>query len=78
MKVNAVIDRQKFNDLLKVHKWSIVDFHELLRKEGLPVEYQAFGSILNGRTAWSLTYAMLVCKVLNLKVEDIFYLHVDA
>ena len=77
MKVYAAIDRQKFNELLKAHKWSIVDFHELLRKEGLPVEYQAFGSILNGRASWSLAYAMLVCKVLKVKVEDIFYLQVE-
>lgn len=74
MRVKAVINRKKFNELLNANKWSIVDFHELLRQDGLQIEYQAFSSMLNNRTGWSLTYAMLVCNRLNIQLEKLFYL----
>lgn len=70
--MKAYCDKEKIEELLdgRPVKWIVEKINEI----GIEIEYKTFIAIFNNRNEWKLTYAMGLCKVFNLKIEDVFLL----
>lgn len=65
-KLKAILDAKgmEYTELhLKAHK-----------KYGLDITYRAFMNQLSNRSTWKLTYAWIICEIINKDITDVFEL----
>lgn len=72
IKIKAKIDKVKLTTLLEGR--SIKWLYCQLVKMGIDINYRALIAILNNYSECKMTYALGICEILNITVEDIFYL----
>jgi hypothetical protein len=70
--MKAKINRDKLNEYLdgRSNKW----LHGKFGEYGIDMTYSNLNSLLHNRGNWLLTYAIVIIKILNCKIEDLFYL----
>ena len=70
IKVNAICDREIIEMFLngRSMQWLV----DNINKCGVNISYSAFYHLLTNTNEWKLTYALLICRILECKVEDIF------
>lgn len=74
--VEATIDKEKLDKILESKFWTYQELHTRMEiKYDLKLKYKGFINALTGQTKyWKLTYAMAICGVLNVGVEELFIL----
>jgi hypothetical protein len=70
--MKAFINRDKLNDLLESRRFTWLT--SKLKDMGIKVEYKHLMSMVNGNSNIHLSVAMGICKIFNVKVEDLFEL----
>ena len=70
--LRVLIDREKLRAAMKGITFKYL--HQQVVEFGLEVEYPTLMANLRNSVNWNLLYAWCVCEVLNVKIEDLFYL----
>jgi hypothetical protein len=70
--MKAIIDRDKFNSLLESRR--ITWLTSKLKEMGIKIQYKHLISMLGNRVEWHLSVAIGICKIFNVRVEDLFNL----
>lgn len=70
----AIIDKNKLIILLNGR--TLTWLYKQMQNMGINISYNSFYSNLTGRVEIKLIYAMLICRILNCSIENLFYLEI--
>jgi hypothetical protein len=64
------LDKEKFEQNNPWKNYAVV--HRKLQQEGIDLAYKSFNQLINNKVGWGLIYGLAICKLLDVKLEDIF------
>ncbi|MGH0951168.1 helix-turn-helix domain-containing protein [Bacillus mycoides] len=71
-KYQVLLNRGNFNRHLAAKDLNITKLVEKLGEEGIFISYTTLTNLVYNANTWKLTYAVMICKILDLEIFDIF------
>lgn len=71
-KYEVLLNRGNLDRYLAAKDLNITKLRDKLEEEGIIISYTTLTNLLYNANTWKLTYAVMICKILDLEIFDIF------